>query len=95
MRRKSPNRKKISLMIIQSNFKAAKKVRAVAKRDAYKYHLKRGNKIIRSGITNDLNRREREHQQEYGNNVHITKVGNATTREGARNWEKNQKRGTP
>lgn len=37
MRRKSPNRKKISLMIIQSNFKAAKKVRAVAKRDAHKY----------------------------------------------------------
>jgi predicted GIY-YIG superfamily endonuclease len=72
-----------------------KEVKTMATRDTHKYHLKQGNKIIRSGITNDLNRREREHQQEYGNNVHITKVGNATTREGARDWEKNQKRGTP
>ena len=67
----------------------------MAKRDTYKYHLKRGNKVIRSGITNDLDRREREHQREYGKSVHITKVGNVTTREGARDWEKDQKRGTP
>ena len=67
----------------------------MAKRDTHKYHLKRGNKIIRSGITNDLDRREKELQQEYGENVHITKVGNATTRDGARNWEKEQKHGTP
>ena len=64
-------------------------------RDTHKYHLKRGNTIIRSGITNDLDRRESEHQQEYGKNAHITKVGNATTRKGARDWEKGQKRGTP
>ena len=95
MRRESTNRKQISLMIMQSNFKVAKGVRTMGKRDAYKYHLKRGNKIIRSGITNDLDRREREHQREHGKNVHITKVGNATTREGARDWEKDQKRGTP
>ena len=67
----------------------------MAKRDTYKYHLKRGHKIIRSGVTNDLDRREREHQREYGKGVHITKVGNATTREGARDWENDQKRGTP
>ena len=36
------------------------------KRDTYKYHLKRGNKVIRSGITNDLDRREKEHQRNYG-----------------------------
>ena len=64
-------------------------------RNTYKYHLKDGNKIIESGITNDLDRREREHQQEYGPGVHIFKVGSASTREGAREWEKNQKRGTP
>ena len=67
----------------------------MATRDIYKYHLKQGNKIIRSGITNDLDRREQELQREYGENAHITKVGNATTRDGARNWEKEQKHGTP
>ena len=67
----------------------------MAKRDAYKYHLKRGNTIIRSGITNDLDRREKEHQQEYGPDVHITKVGRATTRNAARTWEKEEKKGTP
>ena len=82
-------------MIMQSNFKVAKGVGTMAKRDTYKYHLKRGHKIIRSGVTNDLDRREREHQREYGKDVHITKVGNATTQEGAKDWEKDQERGTP
>ncbi len=67
----------------------------MAARDTYKYHLKQGNKIIRSGITNDLDRREDEHQREYGKDVHVTKVGRAATREGAKDWEKEQKRGTP
>ena len=67
----------------------------MASRDTYKYHLKRGNKIIRSGITNDLDRREDEHQREFGEDVHVKKVGRATTREGAKDWEKEQKRGTP
>ena len=65
------------------------------KRDIYKYHLKRGNKIIRSGITNDLDRREQEHQQEYGPDVHITKVGRAITRDAAPTWRKAEKKGTP
>ena len=64
------------------------------KRDTYKYHLKRGNKIIRSGITNNLDRREKERQRELGDDVHIQQVGNRTTREGAREWEKKQRRGT-
>ena len=53
----------------------------MAKRDTYKYHLKRGNKIIRSGVTNDLDRREREHQREHGElvGIHITKVGRFVT----------------
>ena len=64
------------------------------KRDTYKYHLKRGNKVIRSGITNDLDRREKEHQRNSGKDVHVQQVGNRTTREGAREWEKKQRRGT-
>lgn len=67
----------------------------MAFRNTYKYHLKRGNEIIRSGITNDLDRREDEHQREFGEDVHVTKVGRATTREGAKDWEKEQQRGTP
>ena len=63
--------------------------------DTYKYHLKKGKEILRSGITNDLERREKEHQREYGDNVHIQKVGNRTTKDGAKEWEKGQKHGTP
>ena len=72
----------------------AKGVSIEPKRDTYKYHLKRGNKVIRSGITNDPDRREKEHQWDYGKDVHLQKVGRRTTRQGAREWEKNQKRGT-
>ena len=64
-------------------------------RKTFKYHLKQGNRILRSGITNDLDRREREHQQQYGPGVHMDKVGYASTREGAEKWEKEQKHGTP
>ena len=32
------------------------------KRDTYKYDYKVGNGIVHSGITNDLDRREQEHQ---------------------------------
>lgn len=33
-------------------------------RDTYKYHFKLGNKIVHTGITNNLDRREQEHQRE-------------------------------
>ena len=67
----------------------------MATRNTYKYHLKRGNKTIRSGITIDLDRREDEHKREYGKDVHVTKVGRVATREGAKDWEKEQNHGTP
>ena len=68
----------------------------MSKRDTYKYHLKDGNsRTIRSGITNDPDRREKEHQRDYGKDVRIQTVGRRTTRAGARDWEKGQKRGTP
>ena len=67
------------------------------KRDTYKYHFKRGNKIVHTGITNDLKRREQEHQQEPGwGKGHIKQVGNAVTRASARRWEQEQQdRGKP
>ena len=61
-----------------------------APRDTYKYVLKRGNTRLRSRITNNLDRREQEHQRDYGENVHITKVGRKTTRDGALEWERQQ-----
>lgn len=63
------------------------------KHDTYKYHLKQGDKIIRSGITNDLHRREKELKRDYGKDVHVHQVGKRTTREDAREWEK-KRRGT-
>lgn len=64
------------------------------KRDTYKYHFKVGNKIKVSGITNDLERREAEHRQQYPSG-HIKQQGNRTTKEAARRWEDDQLKGTP
>ncbi len=55
-------------------------------RDTRKYDFKVGNKVVHSGITNDLDRREREHQRRWPSG-HIDQVGRATTREAARRWE--------
>ncbi|MDN5211614.1 hypothetical protein QQ020_06115 [Fulvivirgaceae bacterium BMA12] len=59
----------------------------MAQRDTYKYHFKQGNKIVHRGITNDLERREEEHQNNYRNG-HIVQIGNRTTREAALKWER-------
>lgn len=56
------------------------------KRDTYKYDYKVGNKIVHSGITNDLERREQEHQQRWPNG-HIKQSGRKTTEDAARGWE--------
>ena len=61
-------------------------------RDTYKYHLKKGNQILRKGITYDLERREQEHKRNYGKNVHIKQVGHRTTRTKALEWEREQKK---
>ena len=64
-------------------------------RNTYKYHFKKGHKIVHTGITNDIDRREAEHKQTYGSG-HITKVGSATTRDAALKWEREQaERGRP
>lgn len=63
----------------------------ISKRDTYKYHFKIGNKIVHSGITNDLERRGVEHKQKWPGG-HIFQVGNKTTEEGATNWEEKQEK---
>ena len=66
------------------------------RRDTYKYYLMKRGKIIHVGITNDLERREREHQEEFGNDVRIVQQGHRTTREAALEWEDEQrKKGKP
>lgn len=58
-------------------------------RKYFKYVFKKGNKIMHGGITEDLERRENEHQQTRGwKDGHITQVGRRTTEQGAREWEK-------
>ena len=65
-------------------------------RDTFKYHFKIGNRIVHTGITNDLDRRESEHQQTFDESGHISKVGRATTRDQALKWEREQaERGFP
>ena len=59
----------------------------MAERDTYKYHLKKGGKIVHRGITNDLNRREAEHQEQFpGAKLH--QVKRRVTRESALKWER-------
>ena len=58
-------------------------------RNTYKYDFKVGNTIKHSGITNDLDRREGEHQQRWPEG-HIVQVGRITTREAAREWEESK-----
>ena len=60
-------------------------------RTTYRYNLKEGHKIIHTGITNNLERREQEHQQKYGDKVHIKQVGVRTTKEAALEWEEEQR----
>ncbi len=71
-------------------------------RDTYKYYFKVGNLIVHGGITNDLDRRELEHQNSgrwtlhngkkfYWSKGYIVQVGYITTREAALEWE-NRKR---
>ena len=59
------------------------------RRDTYKYQFKDGNKVLHGGITNDLERREEEHQEKWPGG-HIKKVGRITTEDAAREWEKDK-----
>ncbi len=59
------------------------------RRDTFKYQFKVGNRIVHGGITDDLERREAEHQQKWPGG-HIRKVGSKTTDDAARKWEKDK-----
>ena len=56
-------------------------------RDTFRYQFKDGNKILHRGITNDLDRRETEHQQEWPEG-HIEQIGPTVTRDGGLKWER-------
>ncbi|MCH9019145.1 MAG: hypothetical protein IIA73_02085 [Proteobacteria bacterium] len=58
-------------------------------RDTYKYQFKVGNKVVHGGITDDLERREKERKQEWPSG-HIKQVGRQTTEDAARKWEKDK-----
>ena len=60
-------------------------------RDTYKYNFKHGNKILHTGITNDLDRRETEHQRNIDPKGHIVQVGRLTTCDAAKSWEDDQR----
>ena len=60
-------------------------------RETYKYRLKKGGKIVHFGITNDLNRREAEHQERFpGAKLH--QEGGRVTRESALKWERQERK---
>jgi len=61
----------------------------VGARNWYTYYFKVGNTIVHRGITQDLARREGEHQQKRPTG-HIVQVGGPKTEQGARDWEKEQ-----
>ena len=56
-------------------------------KNTYKYHLKRGRKVLLRSITYDLNRREAEHQREFPGSV-VKQIGRCTTRAAALKWER-------
>ena len=61
----------------------------MAERDTYKYQLKKGGKIVHRGITNDLNRREAEHQKQFPG-TKLEQKGGRVTRESALKWERQE-----
>ena len=66
-------------------------------RICYRYHFKLGNKIVHTGFTYDIDRRENEHRRKPGwGKGHIFQVGLRTTRDAAVEWEREQdKKGKP
>ena len=62
-------------------------------RDTYKYHFKLGNKIVQTGITSNIDRREVELIKKSGwSKGHIVQVGVRTRYDAALEWEREQER---
>ena len=61
------------------------------KQTTYKHHSMKGPKIVHTGITNDLDRREAEHQSKPGwRKGHIKQAGHRTTSKAPFKWEREQ-----
>lgn len=57
-----------------------------ARKNTYKYHFKNGtNRVVHRDCTNDLVRREREHQVHWPDG-HIVQIGKVVTRESGEKW---------
>lgn len=60
-------------------------------RTAYKYHFKKGNKIVQTGVTGNIFLLESELQQKFDGG-HIKQVGFRTTPDEAFAWKEEQRR---
>lgn len=67
-----------------------KTIISMSKRDTFKYELYNGKRLVYVGTTNDLNRRESEHRNDGMEFTSMRKIGNATTKEAAGEWEENR-----
>jgi len=56
-------------------------------RNTYKYREKISGKTVGFGITKDIDRRERE-KKNKDPRIHLTQEGRKTTKDAAREWEK-------
>jgi hypothetical protein len=63
----------------------------VSDRNWQKYDFRVGHRIVHSGITQDLDRRETEHQQRWPPG-HIVQVGRSTTKDAALDWEQTKQK---
>jgi predicted GIY-YIG superfamily endonuclease len=57
------------------------------KRKYHRYELKEGSKVVYRGITNDPQRREREHKEEGKQFSHMRVIGPSATKKTAEIWE--------
>lgn len=71
----------------QDPLKRQGKVTMADKRDTTKYEVYDGNRLVYVGITNDIERRTKEHEAEGMDFTRVKKVGNATTKKAAGDWE--------
>lgn len=60
---------------------------ANTKRDTIRYTMRDGNKIVKFGVTDRLEQRERENQAELGSDLKLRKEGPKVTRDSALDWE--------
>ena len=58
------------------------------KRSWYTDYFKKGNKILKGGITEDPIRRDGELMREINSRGHLKIEGRAKTEDGARDWER-------